>query len=171
MSVFIFIVCSVKALDPYYDLNTDYKEQMVFDNPKDTVYLECPKVPGMEKAKLNIEVTGQRLEMFYLNNDDRKETELVVYPKFIIRRSSEISVPYIRGSLTSLYWGETKLDEVASVQDSLITLIPQVYSKEKKFAGKVHTIWLYVPDSTEVVLKDPVDITFGEKSYRSGVYK
>ena len=70
-----------------------------------------------------------------------------------------------------MYWGEPKLGEVASVQDSLLSLIPQVYSQEKKFAGKLHTIWLYVPDSTEVVLKEPVDLTFGERSYRCGVFK
>ena len=170
-SSFIFVVCSVKALNPYYDLNTDYKEEMAFSSPKDTVYVECPQVLGMERVKLNIEVAGYSLEMFYLNNDEGRGTELAWYPKLIIRRSADISVPYIRGTFTSLYWGETKLGEVASVQDSLLTLIPQVYSKEKKFAGKLHTIWLYVPDSTEVVLKEPVELTFGERSYRCGIFK
>lgn len=170
-SLSVFVVCSVKALNPYYDINTDYKEEMAFSSPMDTVFVECPGVPGMEKAKLNIEVTGHRLEMFYLNNNERKETELAWYPKLVIRRSADISAPYIRGTFTSLYWGETRLADVASVQDSLLTLIPQVYSKEKKFAGKVNTIWLYVPDSTWVVLKDPVELTFGERPYRCGAFK
>jgi hypothetical protein len=47
-----------------------------------------------------------------------------------------------------------------------------VYSKESKFAGKLQQVRIYVPDSTEVILKDPIEFTFGKsRSYRSGIRK
>lgn len=165
-----FTVCSVKAFNPYYSLNTDYKEKLEFASPVDTIYVECPKAPGMDKARLNMEISNSRLEMFYLNDVAGKVKEIAVYPQLLVRRSQDVSLPYIEGALTSAYWGETKLGDVATLKDSLLTFIPQVYSRENKFSGKLHTVRLYVPDSAVVILKDPMDITFGSRRYSCGVY-
>lgn len=169
LSTSIFIVCSVKACNPYYNLNDGYKEKASFAGLKDTIYVECPAVPGMEKARLNMEATHHKMQMFYLGNN-RKDTKIATYPRFIIRRSAEVSVPYVEATIISQYWGDTRLQEIATVQDSLVTLLPCVYSKEHKFAGKMPTVRLYIPDSVTVILKEPVNHTFGGRSYRCGVF-
>lgn len=170
-STFIFVVCSVKACNPYYNLSDGYKEKLSFEQPEDTIYVECPKVQGMERAKLNMEASHHRLQMFYLSNDTRNETSFAVYPRFTIRRSAEISVPYIETKIVSQYWGDTKLEELVVLKDSLVTLVPTVYSRENKFAGKMPDVRLYVPDNTVVILNNPVNLVFGESTYRCGVFK
>ncbi len=173
----IFIISSVKAFTPYYDFNESNKKQLAVVPAKDTLYVICPKAEGMEKAKMNIEATRSNLNLHYLFNDRLMNTSFAIYPQLKIRRNNEKS-PHIEATLAqfskpTLYDDapdNTPLSSYVEVRDSLITIKPAIYSRENKFSGKIQSIRLYVPDSTVVILQEPIDFTFGKsRSYRSGI--
>lgn len=170
VSASIFIVCSVKACSPYYNMGDGYKEKLSFGGEKDTIYVECPMAPGMQQAKLNMEASRWGLRMFYLNNSMRKQTSFAAYPRLLIRRSQDVTVPYVETEIISPYRGTPWAGEAVTLKDSLVTLVPDVYSKEHKFAGKIPVVRLYIPDSTTVILKEPINHTFGKRSYRCGIF-
>lgn len=170
VSASIFIVCSVRACSPYYNMGDGYKEKLSFGEQKDTIYVECPMASGMQQAKLNMEVSRRGLRMFYLVNSIRKQTSFAAYPHLIIRKSVDVTIPYVETEIVSPYRGIPWAGEVVTLKDSLVTLVPEVYSREHKFAGKMPIVRLYIPDSTTVLLKDPINHTFGERSYRCGIF-
>ena len=176
----LFIVCAFIAFNRYYNVD-EHKEQLSITTRNDTLYVSCPKVAGFgqEDAKMGIEASGNRLDLFYINNKERKNTSVALYPSAVVRRR-DIEEPYVevvfetfnKPTLYDDAGGNVKMSDVISVQDSLITIKPAVYSKESKFAGKLQQVRIYVPDSTEVILKDPIEFTFGKsRSYRSGIRK
>lgn len=173
----VFILCAVKALNPYYDFNTSHKESVTFASASDTLYVVCPKVPGMEKAKMNIEVCRNYLNLLYLDNSTRKGTSFALYPNFEVNRTEDGSArmditfaEFNKPTLYDEYSGDVEIDDVVSISDSLITIKSAVYSRESKFDGKIQKINLYVPQDKVVVLKDPVEFVFGSsKSYRVGI--
>ncbi len=166
VSALVFTLSSLKAFSPYYDMDTDYREQIALPAQKDTLYVECPKVAGLEKGRMNIEASMNSLELFYMGGKGRN-TSIAVYPRFTVRRG-EAESPYLQVSMTS----PSEIGNVVSVKDSLITINPAVYSRKEKFAGELHKIKLYVPDSTTVILKEPAEFTFGKsRSIRTGMYK
>lgn len=170
LSSLIFIVCSVRASSPYYDMGDAHMEKLSFGRQMDTIYVECPKVPGMEKARLNMEASSRKLLIFYSKNAKRGEAGFALYPRLVIRKSQDIAVPYIESSIVSPYWEESGPGDIAVLQDSLVRLYPEVYSKKKKFSGMMPTIKLYVHTDVTVILKDPINHTFGERSYRCGFF-
>lgn len=178
VSALIFTLSAVKAFSPYYDVNVDYKEQIPLQVKNDTLYVSCPKVPGMEKAKMNMEASGNMVELFYLFGSG-KDASMAVYPIIKVRRGDH-SEPFIEATMSSFskpdfyedYTSDIKIGDIATLQDSLLTVKPAVYSRENKFAGKVQTLRIYLPDSTVVILKEPIDFTFGKsRSFRTGIRK
>ena len=132
----------------------------------------------MEKAKMNMEASWNRVELFYLFGSG-KDASMAVYPTIIVRRG-DYSEPYIEATMSSFskpdfyddYTSDIKIGDIATLQDSLLTVKPAVYSRENKFAGKVQTLRIYLPDSTVVILKEPIDFTFGKsRSFRTGIRK
>lgn len=168
VSLIVFVLFVVKSITPYQDLNKLDKEEIAAVGNYDTLYVACPKVPGIEEAKMNIEAHRNSLELFYMNNSHKKDASFTVYPRFSVKRVKE-GAPKLEANMTS-FSQLPSMEGIVQVKDSLITLLPAVYSKENKFAGEVQYIKLFVPDSTTVILKEPIDFTFGEsKSYRTGL--
>ncbi len=174
----LFLICFFVAFNPYYDLK-EHKEQLALTTTADTLYVACPKAAGMEmeNAKMSIDASHNTLQLFYLNNKERNNTSFAVYPQVVVRRRN-VEEPYIEAvmetfSKPTLYDDceeDVKITDIIKVQDSLLTVKPAVYSKENKFAGRLQVIRICVPDSTVVILKDPIEFTFGKsKSYRSGI--
>jgi phage shock protein PspC (stress-responsive transcriptional regulator) len=168
VSLIVFVLFVVKSITPYQDLNKLDKEEIAAVGNYDTLYVVCPKVPGIQEAKMNIEAHRNSLELFYMNNSHKKDASFTVYPRFSVKRVKE-GAPKLEANMTS-FSQLPSMEGIVQVKDSLITLLPAVYSKENKFAGEVQYIKLFVPDSTTVILKEPIDFTFGEsKSYRAGL--
>ena len=167
--VLVFVLMMVKASYPYQELQQWDKEEIIVSSKYDTLYVVCPKVAGIEKAKMNIEAHRNNLELFYINDTHKKDVSFTVYPNFGIRKKTEQGEPRLTVAMTSMECAPS-VEKVVSVKDSLITLHPAVYSRNNKFAGEVQSIKLYVPDSTTVILKEPVEFTFGQsRSYRTGL--
>lgn len=165
VSALVFTLSSLKAFSPYYDMDTDYKEQIALPAQKDTLYVECPKVAGLEKGRMNIEASRNRLNLFYMGGKG-KNTSIAVYPEIIVIKEPEN--PRIQVSMAV----PSGIGNAVTLKDSLITVNPAVYSRKEKFAGELHKIRLYVPDSTTVILKEPAEFTFGKsRSIRTGMYK
>lgn len=166
VSSLVFILCSLKAFSPYYDMDTDYREQVMLPAGKDTLYVECPKVEGMENGRMNLDASGSTMELFYMGGKG-KNTSIAVYPKIMVRRG-EVENPYMQVSMSV----SSGIGKVVSLKDSLITVNPALYSRKEKFAGELHAIRLFIPDSTTVILKEPADFTFGRsRSIRTGMFK
>ena len=56
------------------------------------------------------------------------------------------------------------LDSILRVDDSLVTILPNIYSKESKMKGESFVIWVHVPDTVEVIKRDEFgkSITYNE---------
>lgn len=172
----LFVILMGISLNPYYDVH--YRnEKVALATDNDTLYVVCPKGVGMESAKMSIDASHNKVELFYLNNYDRKNTSFAVYPNIVVRRA-DVKEPYAevetqiysKPTLYEEYPGNMTVSDAVEVRDSLITIKPAVYSRKEKFSGRVQTVRLYVPGGKEVVLKEPVDFTFGKsRSYRSGI--
>ena len=168
LCVLVFVLLAVKSFFPYQELRKWNGDEMAVSAQYDTLYVACPKVMGIEKAKMNIEAHRNSLELFYINNTHKKDVSFTLYPGFSVRRM-EKGMPRMEVSMTSME-AAPSVDSVVSVKDSLITIHPQVYSRENKFAGELQKVRLYVPHSTTVILTEPIDFTFGKsKSYRTGL--
>ncbi len=166
--VLVFVLLAVKSFSPYQELRKWDGDDVAVSARYDTLYVVCPKVSGVENAKMNIEAHRNSLSLFYMNNAHKKDASFTVYPDFSVKRIDE-GEPRIGVVITSME--ETPaFGNFVSVKDSLITINPQVYSRENKFAGELQKIKLYVPDSTTVILTEPIDFTFGKsRSYRTGL--
>lgn len=172
----VFTLGTVKAFSPYY-VDRESKEQIELLSTRDTLYLNCIKMPGMENAKMSIDASGNHCGLFYLDNAQRKNTSFAVYPDIAVRRI-ETGTPYIEVktvnfSKPDFYEASAsgmKISDVVAVQDSLVTVKPAIYSRTDKFSGTLHKVVLYVPEDTKVVMQEPVKFVFGESaSYRSGI--
>ena len=172
----LFIILSCVALNPYYD-ETDRKEKIAVSTKNDTLFVECPRPYGMENARMSMDAVHNTADLFYLNNAERKNTSFAVYPHIVVRKK-DIQEPYIevvmktfrKPALYEEYAGEARVSDIVEHKDSLITVKPAVYSRKDKFSGRLQSLRLYVPQSTTVILTDPIEFTFGEsQSYRSGI--
>ena len=177
-SALIFIFCAAKAFNPYYDFNSNNRVRVDIPGAGDTLYVVCPKAPGMEKAKMHIDVSGNFMELFYLENQTRKNTLFALYPNLEIKRSDE-AAPVLDVTLAGFtkptfydeFSSDTQLEDVIEVDGSTITIKPAVYSRQSKFSGNVQHVKLRVPEDMVVVLKEPFNHVFGKsKSYRSGIH-
>lgn len=168
LCVLVFVLLAVKSFFPYQELRKWNGDEMAVSAQYDTLYVACPKVMGVENAKMNIEAHRNSLDLFYINNAHKKNVSFTVYPDFSVKRIEE-GEPRIDVVITSM--AEThSYGNFVSVKDSLITITPQVYSRENKFDGELQKVRLYVPHSTTVILTEPIDFTFGKsKSYRTGL--
>ena len=164
----VFVLLAVKSFSPYQELRKWNGDEVAVSAQHDTLYVVCPRVEGVESAKMNIEAHRNSLDLFYINNAHKKNASYTVYPHFSVRRITG-GEPRIEAVITSM--AETHSEgNFVSVKDSLITINPQVYSRENKFAGEMQKIKLYVPDSTTVILMEPIEFVFGEsRSYRTGL--
>ena len=166
--VLVFVLLAVKSFYPYQDLHQWNKEEVAVSSQYDTLYVACPKVMGIEKAKMNIDAHRNSLELFYINNSHKKDVSFTVYPGFSVKRIEE-GMTRMEVSMTSME-AAPSVGSVVSVKDSLITIHPQVYSRVNKFAGEGQNIRLYVPVGTTVILTEPIEFVFGESgSYRTGL--
>ena len=177
VSALIFLLCVIKAFSPYYDEDNMSEERIELETLSDTLYVNCPKVPGMEQAKMSIDAYGNHCELFYMNNVERKNTSFALYPNIVVKHR-EIEAPYMvvtmaKFSKPDLYEERVEkmsLQDVAAVQDSLINIKPAVYSRKNKFSGSLQKVVLYVPDSTKVIMQEPVEFVFGESGrYSTGI--
>ena len=166
--VLVLVLLSVKSFYPYQDLHQWNKEEVAVSSQYDTLYVACPKVMGVEKAKMNIDAHRNSLELFYINNSHKKDVSFTVYPGFSVKRIEE-GMTRMEVSMTSME-AAPSVGSVVSVKDSLITIHPQVYSRVNKFAGEGQNIRLYVPVGTTVILTEPIEFVFGEsRSFRTGL--
>ena len=167
VSALIFILSMIKGFSPYYDIYSDSQHKITLPVQNDTLYVVCEKLPEMEKARMNLNAKRNTLELFYLNKADKKNVQVALYPNFHVNRIDG-AAPKIEAAML----GNSNVDEAVTVTDSLITIHPALYSRKDKFAGKVQCLNLYVPDNVTVILKEPVEFTFGSyDGYSTGIYR
>jgi phage shock protein PspC (stress-responsive transcriptional regulator) len=169
-----FISLTGVAFKPYYRHN-DTMQTVPLAKNYDTLYVKYPKVFNNTGVKMRIKADRNDLELFYIKKIDRSTMEIAAYPTLRVYRQSAQEQPRVECEM-DYFTAPSFLDEreniltaedVLTIKDSLITVRPQVYSKQRKFAGDVPYLKLFVPESTVVILQEPMDHNFNDGHYYS----
>lgn len=174
LSGIAFISLTAVAFKPYYKHN-DTMQTLPLVKNYDTLYVKYPKVFNNDRVKMRIEMDRNDLELLYINKSGKNAMEVAAYPNLRIYRQSIEEQPRVECEMNYFtspsFFDEREnilaVDDVLTVQDSLITVNPQVYSKQRKFAGNIPYLKLFVPENTVVILKEPMEHNFNTGRYYS----
>ena len=124
---------------------------------------------SIEKAviiKKGVSIMGSKID--YVLKDAEGDVEFIDYPtvRIVKHAADENGVPY-KGFIECKYvtyddFGLYKkndkidIDNILSVQDSLVTILPRIYSKQDKIKGDDFTIWVHVPDTMQIIKRDEI---------------
>ncbi|MEG1289453.1 MAG: PspC domain-containing protein [Bacteroidales bacterium] len=175
VSLLMFMAIAFTSFKPYYH-NHEVTDNMPLVKNYDTLYVKYNRVAEIDQSKMYINANSYSLDLFYINKINRKEKEFIVYPSLYINRQSVEEQPKLECDMDyftnlSMFSGidnKLRIADVVTVQDSLITVEPRMFSKTNKFKGNFQSIRIFVPNSTVVILQDPIDHVFEDgQHYKS----
>ncbi|MBP3343678.1 MAG: PspC domain-containing protein [Bacteroidales bacterium] len=175
-SFFALVVLGVKSVTPYFD-NTNWSDDRALSGNIDTLYINMEPFDGIEKSatiKKGVSIMGSKID--YVLKRDGGGVEFIDYPSVrIVKHAADenglpykgfIECKYVTYDNLGLYQknNSVDLDSILRVDDSLVTILPNIYSKESKMKGESFVIWIHVPDTVEVIKRDEFgkSITYNE---------
>ena len=162
---------SAKASRPYWN-HSEYSEEIAMAQVPDTLYIDMKSQEPMPETKVFLEAGRREYSIFWIDGP-RRERKISVYPSVrIIRQSPEN--PEMEGKMViksyafsrSYANASTKAERANpsfSLTDSLMVIHPKVYDRDKKWDFTYNRITLYLPDCTEVIVREPVKHDFRER--------
>lgn len=158
----------VKSVTPYLG-RTNWSEDRSLCGNIDTLYIDMKPFDGIEKSviiKEGVSIMGSKID--YVLKNAEGDVEFIDYPtvRIVKHAADENGVPY-KGFIECKYvtyddFGLYKkndkidIDNILSVQDSLVTILPRIYSKQDKIKGDDFTIWVHVPDTMQIIKRDEI---------------
>lgn len=159
-SAFSLGALAVKSAAPYWG-DEMWSDDKPIPSGIDTLYVNIEPFGGIEKAA---KINGLYNDC-YVVKKGKGDVEIVEYPAVSIVRHApeEDGLPYkgfveckykVHNNL-SLYKTSTfSIDSILTMQDSLVTLFPKIYSKQNKFDGEYFSICVHVPNTMAVIKRD-----------------
>lgn len=174
ISGIVFISLSAIACRPYYRHN-DTTQTVPLVKSYDTVYVKYPRTLNTTGAKMHLRARRSGVELCYVKKLKKQDLEFTAYPDLYIYRQSADELPRIDCKMnyftsSSIFDDRENiltLSNVLTVKDSLITVKPQVYSKQHKFEGQFPSLRLFIPEKTVVILQEPIEHNFNTDHYYS----
>lgn len=168
ISLFAFISLTFVSFKPYYK-RSEVTQTLPVQKGYDTLYVKYPRTANSRDGGMYIEAGRNNLNLFYVNKAAGRGMEIVAYPSLRVYRQAtdeplrvECEMDYFT-NMSIFDEGEMPdVNDFVSVTDSLVTMTPQVISKEKKFNGNVASVRLFVPGKTVVILQEPIEHEFGK---------
>lgn len=176
VSFLLFGLFTAKALKPYFNNSTEYASTEMPEN-YDTVYLKLQHVSAGVKSRGYLEKGNHYYNLFYVNElpgEKSHNLEFVAYPDIRLVRYEEgkkgkkgkdkekpfksyVECRYNRFSglaLVDLTEESFNPGKVFTIQDSLITVYPNVYTIDHKYNGEINRLYIYIPKNTVVKIVD-----------------
>ena len=161
LSVFVLVIMVATALRPYYGGVEEMREEVPVFMHSDTLYVQYTTSQEVPHHTLGMRATSSEAFLFWFEGE-RRSLEIVVYPHIRIVRvdsSQEMRIAFMG------YGAGRYVDEAYSraeesipahkIQDSLLMLLPESYSRTNKWQGNWGEVVVYLPKGKEVMLTSP----------------
>jgi Putative stress-responsive transcriptional regulator len=156
VTIISLIVLSIYSFMPYSSTYSYVNKEVTVNTAKDTLLINTQDVYSAGEKNIFYDVTNRRLNLGYISQL-KKGKEFIIYPEVRIIEDNNITVPklFVNYNISNFSNKKESLDEIVTIKDSLITIKPYVYSKEKKFYGEIASIYIHVPSNKTVMLNTP----------------
>jgi len=172
LSVAALVVMLIIATRPYYGGVEEAREEIPLQIHSDTLYVHYAHSSALPNKNLWMEANSSEAFLAWFEGD-KQNLKAIVYPHIRIIRVDSTQPLRIRltGRAAGRYVNEaiTRAEETIAaytLQDSLFTLLPDVYSSNNKWQGNMSEVTIYLPQGKQVVLAAPFRHHFDRSSPR-----
>jgi hypothetical protein len=172
ISLMALTVLIIIAVRPYYGGVEEAREEVSVQMHSDTLYVHYTTSSVLPNKNIWMEASASEAFLAWFEGE-RQNLRAIVYPRIRIVRVD--SLQPLRLRLTGTAAGR-RIDEAVTraeemipayaLQDSLITLLPDVYSRSNKWQGNMSEVLIYLPQGKQVVLTSPYWHHFDRSSPR-----
>ncbi len=159
------IYLSVNTSRPYWN-EANYKGEIELSSTSDTLYIDFEYAGEIPEDAVYYRAGHSRYEIFWM---DQQNKSIVMFPSIRLVRQSEEESRVIKYKTTAFAKSyqeavskSKKRTPGIAIGDSLITILPELYDKLKKFDGTHHEIYIYLPEDVEVQVRKPLEHNFDE---------
>ena len=161
ISIIALVIMLIFASRPYHGGIEEARTEISVPMPSDTLYVRYVSTPEIPDKDIWVETNASEAFLAWFEGG-RKNLRAVVYPRIRIVRVDSLQPMRIRltGIASGRYMSEAHARAEESIpaytlQDSLITLLPDVYSQSNKWQGNMSEVLIYLPKGKQVVLTSP----------------
>jgi len=161
LSIIALAIVSALAVRPYYAGVEEARKELPVQIHSDTLYIHYANSLEIPRDDFGILATASEASLFWFEGG-RKNFRAVAYPRIrIIRADSEqpLHIELI-GEASGRYMNEafTRAEEsipACTLQDSLLTIFPNIFTRNNKWQGNRGEVLIYLPKGKEAVLTAP----------------
>jgi len=167
VSLISLAALSVKASRPYWE-NSEYSEEFTINPAIDTLYIDMKSPYPIPDSKVFFDASRREYNLFWIDGP-RKDRTITVYPSINIRRDNygEKRIRFrsfaFSYNYTEAYIKAERIAPSFNLTDSLLTIRPEIYSKNRRWTGSHSEIYLYIPENMHVVIREPVKHNFKDR--------
>ena len=161
ISLMALLVLFVVAARPYYGGIEEAHEEVPIQMLSDTLYVHYTTPAELPVKDLWMEANASEANLVWFEGE-KHSLQAIVYPRIrIVRVDAQQQMRVIfRGKAAGRYAEESFRRAEESIpgyrlQDSLITLLPEVYSSMNPWQGNASEVVIYLPQGKQVVLTSP----------------
>ena len=164
VSLISLVALSFRASRPYWD-NSEYSEEFAMNQAIDTLYIDMKSLSPIPDSKVFLDASRREYNLLWIDGP-RKNRTITAYPSIVIRQSSDPEKKIRFRSFAfsynhaEAYIKAGRMTPPFSLTDSLLTIHPEVYSKNRRWDGTHSKIYLYIPEDMHVVVKNPIKHDF-----------
>jgi len=161
ISLIALVIMLVFASRPYHGGVEEASEDISMQMSSDTLYVRYVAPSEIPNKDIWAEANASEAFLAWFEGG-QKNLRAIVYPRIRIVRVESTQPMRIRlsGTAAGRYMDEaySRAEETIpayTLQDSLITLLPDIYSKSNKWQGNMSEVFIYLPQGKEVILTSP----------------
>lgn len=173
VSLFAMLFFSIKSSKPYWN-SAEYSSQIPLNQEVDTIFVRFTANNSMPDERVILDAGYSDFFISWMDNSN----QLVLFPGLKIIRQSPKDERVLR--YTTYAHANTYSDALVKAQrvvpsiqitDSVITISPNYYSKQKKWNGIFQEISLNIPENVVIIVKEPFEHNFDKTVRREGLFR
>lgn len=165
VSMISFGILATQASRPYWS-NARSEGEYIIESQHDTLFIKFDAGTPLPDTRVMLDAGYSSYLIFWMEGE-RKQEQIVAFPPVkIVRQASTQSVRIKYRTLANSYtYSEALLKSRNNlpefeVNDSLIIVKPDIFSREAKWDATIKELFLYVPQGVTVIVKEPVEHDF-----------
>lgn len=168
--IFILWVISVLGLfgmcasmsSSYWD-NEEKETSSVISPVSDTIYVQFADVEKWKNEKISVDADRDDYKLFFIDNSDKENSKVILYPKFKLDRDDYNRTPSIEAK-SNIFDGTMSMSELSesaklnfySFDGKTLTLDPMILDKENPLKEIDRKVTLNVGENVTVIVKEPI---------------
>ncbi|MDO9680778.1 MAG: PspC domain-containing protein [Bacteroidales bacterium] len=175
ISIFTFGILATKASRPFWS-DARSEQEVIINDKYDTLYVRFESSTGVPSSRVMLNAGYSDYTLFWMEGE-KKSQQIVAFPQFkIVRQSKEDG--YLlksRSDAHSYTYSEALVKAQKNlpsyeITDSLITIKPNIYSKQNKFDATFQQVMLYIPEGVKVIVTSPIEHDFERRIERDWIF-